>query len=172
MGVTAVPAALSIASAGFSAAGSIMKGQGTAAADEYQAQRLEKQAEIGRVKAAETSAAMGEQLNMALGNVAVTRAAMKTDPSSPTTAAILDHNARVGDRQISTTVSNINRQAAQDESDAEYMRYAGDQALTNGYLGAAAGLVGNLAGGMTGGRLGLGKIRVPGFNPVAGATGQ
>lgn len=154
MAVAAVPAALSIASAGFTAASAITKAQGTQAADDYQAQRLQQQAEYGRLKATQTDAQMGENLNIALGNVQVARAAGGVDPTSPTTVAIQQRNEAVGDRQKDITVDNIQQQATQNESDAAYMRYAGDQALTQGYLGAVAGAVGTVGKAYAGGSFG------------------
>jgi hypothetical protein len=168
MGAAAgIPAILSIASAGFSAGSSIMRGQATNAADQYQADRLKKQAEYGRLKADETSAQMGENLNIALGNVSVSRAAAGVDPTSPTTAAIQDRNESVGGRQITTNVNNIERQATQDESDAAYMRYAGNQALNASYLSAGASAAGAFGSAKAGGSFGF-----PKFDPIRGISGQ
>ena len=54
---------LSIASAGLSAYSTVLKGEGTQAADEYQAESLERAANVGKVKAAQTGAQMTESLD-------------------------------------------------------------------------------------------------------------
>lgn len=172
MAMAAVPAALSIASAGFTAASAITKGEGTDAADQFQAEQLQQQATYGQLKAVQTDAQMGQKLNIALGNVSVARAAGGVDPTSPTTAAIQNYNETMGDQNKDITVDNIKQQADQNESDASYMRYAGDQALTQGYLGAAAGAAGALGKGSSSFGVGGSGITVPGFNPIAGASGQ
>jgi hypothetical protein len=162
-------AIVSIASAGFSAGGSIMKGQGTNAADQYQSQRLQQQAEYGRLKATQTSAQMGEQLNNSIENTMVARAASGTDPSSPSNAAVIARGEEIGDRQKNISVDNIQRQANQDESDSAYMRWAGNQALNASYLSAGASVAGAFGKAGAGGSFG---VKVPGYNPIAGASGS
>lgn len=154
----AAPAVLSLASVGFSAAGSVMRGQGQNAADQYQAARMERAAEFGRVKADQTYGTMTEQLNRTLGEIQAVRAAAHTDPTSPTGVAIHDYDENLGNRQIRTQTANILEQAQQNEQDAAYLRDAGHYALMQGNIGAAgsifkglAGLAGGMSGGMGGG---------------------
>lgn len=137
-GAAGAAGAASVASIGLSAYGSILKGQGEAAGDEYKAEALERHAQVGRVKAVQTDAGLTEQLNNTLGNIDVTRAAMH-DAASPTGAAIRDTAEYQGDRQKSITVDNILEQVDQDTSDAAYMRTAAKYALLGGDISAAAG---------------------------------
>lgn len=135
-------AGLSIASAGLSAYSTVLKGEGTQAADEYQAQSLERAANVGKVKAAQTGAQMTEQLNNTLGRIDAVRAAAHDDPTSPTGAAIRDTAEYQGNRQKSITVDNILEQANQDTADAAYLRAAGKYALSTSEVGAAASFLG------------------------------
>jgi hypothetical protein len=145
VGMAGAAAGLSMASAGLSAYGTIEKGKGEQAADEYKAESLERAANFGRTKAAQTGAQYTEQLNNTLGNIDAIRAAAHADPSSPTGAAIRDTAEYQGDRQKSITVDNILEQADQDTADAAYLRSAGKYALMTSDISAAAGVLG--AGG-------------------------
>lgn len=128
--------AASIATLGFSVAGDLMKGAGAQSAADAKAARLEQAAQYGRVAAQQTDAQLTEQLNTTLGNIDAIRAAANTDPSSPTGNAIRSSQEYVGDRQRTTTVNNIVRQANQNDADAKYTRAAGDYALKMGYVSA------------------------------------
>lgn len=139
MGAGAAGAA-SVASIGLSAYGSVLKGQGEAAGDEYKAEQLARHAEVGKVKAEQTGAQMTEQLNQAMGGIVAVRAASHDDPTSPTGVAISDWAQFQGDRQKNITVDNILEQADQDTADAAYMRTAAKYALSGSYLSAAAGV--------------------------------
>jgi hypothetical protein len=144
---TGAAAGLSLASAGLSAYGSIVKGQGEQAADEYKAQSLERAAESGKVKATQASGMYTENLNRTLGNIDAVRAAAHDDPTSPTGAAIRDTAEYQGERQKTITVDNILEQAERDAADAAYMRSAGKYALLSGKIGAGANILNAL--GMT-----------------------
>lgn len=138
MAVTTSVAA--IAGTAASAYGSYAKGEATSAADQYQAQRLERAAQYGKVQAVQTSAQGLEKLNVTLGNIEAVRAAGNVDPSSPTTAAIKDRTSFLSERDTGIRVENILAQASQNQSDAAYLRDASDYALTMGEVGAAAKL--------------------------------
>lgn len=133
---------LSIASAGLSAYSTVLKGEGTQAADEYQAASLERAANVGKVKAEQTAGQMTEQLNNTLGRIDAVRAAAHADPTSPTGAAIRDTAEYQGGRQETITVDNILEQSNRDTADAAYLRAAGKYALQTSYVGAAAGFLG------------------------------
>ena len=143
----AIGGAASLAALGLSAYSSIEKGKAGKAADEFQASRLERAAEYGRVAAAQTSAVLTERLNTTLGNIEAVRAAGHTDPTSPTGVAIEDRASYLGERTRNIQVSNILGQVTQEESDAAYMRYVGTQSLLSGYLGAAIDVAGGLGKG-------------------------
>lgn len=128
---------LSIAGAGLSAATTIMKGIGESNADKYQAQRLEKAAQVGRVSAVQTSAQLTQRENQMLGNIDTVRAAAHDDPTSPTGAAIRSTAEDMATTQKTITVDNILEQVQQDESDAAYERSAANWAMTMGIVGGA-----------------------------------
>ena len=129
---------LSIASAGLSAYSTVLKGEGTPAADEYKAESLERAANVGRIKAVQTAGQMTEQLNNTLGRIDAMRAAGHDDITSPTGAAIRGTAEYQGMRQRDITVDNILEQANQDTADATYLRAAGAYALKTSEVGAAA----------------------------------
>lgn len=138
MGVAAAP----LAGIGLlaSAGSSIIGGIGTSQADQYQAARLERAAEYGKVAATEVSAQGLEKLNVTLGNIDAVRAVGNVDPSSPTTEAIRSRTTYLAERDTNIKVGNILGQVAQNEADAAYMRSASAFALTNGIIGAGATL--------------------------------
>lgn len=147
---------LSIAAAGLSSYGQIQQAKGVKAADEARAAQLERAAERGRTAAAQTSAQMTEDLNTTLGNIAVVRSAANIDPTSPTTAAILDRQEYVGDRAKSISVENLLSQAQENEASAKYMREAGAFALSQGKLGAFASFLGATGKGAGSSSFGIG----------------
>jgi hypothetical protein len=129
---------MSLASAGLSAYSDILKGQGTAAADEYQAQRLETAATYGDLKAVQTGGQMTRNLNTVLGNIDAVRAAAGNDPTSPTGAAVRDNQENIGEQNKSITVNSILQQSRQERADAAYYKDAAGNALTAGYVSAGA----------------------------------
>jgi hypothetical protein len=129
---------LSLAGLGFSAASSILNASGTAAADTFKAEQLERTAEYGELKATQTSAQLTRNLATTLGNIDAVRAAARTDPTSPTGAAVRDFTQQVGTEQKNITVDSIEAQAQMDEANAAYLRSASSTALLSGVLGAGA----------------------------------
>ena len=142
----AIGPAISIMGAGLSAFSGIEKASGQKQADEYQAEHLDRAAEYGRLKATQTSAQMTQRLNQTLGNIDVIRAAAHTDPTSPTGAAYRDYQEGIGETQRTITVQNILAQSQQQESDAAYLRSAGNSALLAGEIGAGGSLLGSIGG--------------------------
>lgn len=137
----------SLASLGLSAYSTMLKAEGVANADEWQAAKLENAAKYGELKAVQTGAQMSRSLNTTLGNIEAVRAAARADPNSPTGAAILDEQQQLGTEQRMTTVNSILAQATQDRADAKYYKSAADSALFAGGIEAAAGIAKGLAGG-------------------------
>lgn len=156
---------MSLVSAGATAGGSIMKGSGTKAANEMQADRAERAAEFGRVQVDLSDATMRENLNTTLGNIDAIRAAGRIDPSSPTTAALEDRQRQIGERQRSAAALNIRSQVSEDEASADYLRKAGDYALLQGGIGAAAGFTGAIGKGLSFGSPGGGNAGFYGGSP-------
>lgn len=129
----------SIASIGLQTYATLLKAQGTATADTYQAERLETAAKYGEVKADQTGAQMTRSLNTTLGNIEAVRAAANTDPTSPTGVAVMDYAENLGEDQRSIAVGNIRAQTIQQRNDAAYYRQASSDALLSGKISAIAG---------------------------------
>jgi hypothetical protein len=138
----------SIASLGFAAASAVAKGYGTQAADEFQADRAQRAAELGRTQAGLTDVTYRENLNTTLGNIDAIRAAAHIDPSSPTSAALRDYNTMISDRQRMAAVGSIRQQASENEAGAAYLRKAGDYAVKMGYLDAGVKIAEGVAKGL------------------------
>lgn len=135
----------SLASIGLDAYATILKSEGTATADEFQANKLDEAAKYGELKAVQTGAQMTRSLVTTMGNIQAVRAAANADPTSPTGAAIIDNQEQIGNDQKSTVVGSIVVQANQDKSDAAYYRDAASDALFAGKIGAAAGILKGVA---------------------------
>lgn len=134
-------AASSMASVGFQAAATMTKAQGESVADQYKADQLDRAAEYGELKAVQTNAQLTRNLTMTLGNIDAVRAANRTDPTSPTGAAVRDMTESIGTTQKNITVANIENQAREDEAGAAYMRQASNTALLGGELSTVGTLL-------------------------------
>lgn len=146
MGTAAAAAGpLSAVSSVMSVAGGILKGQGEQSADDFQAAKLKRSTEYAKGAAVETDTQMRENLNLQLSNIDAVRAAANIDPTSPTTAALRDRTAMIGDRSRSIQVGNIMAKASQDEADSKYMTEAGEFAYKMGVLGGVTGAAGKIA---------------------------
>lgn len=141
-------AVTSLASLGFKASSDVMKGEATASANQAQAARLERAAEFGQLQAEQAGGQLTEKLNVTLGNINTIRAAGGIDPTSPTTAALLERTEELGTRERGITMGNLYRQAQQDKMDADYLRKAGDYARATSKVGATAGVLGGLSKGL------------------------
>lgn len=130
----------SIASVGLQTYATLLKSQGEATADTYQADRLDTAAQYGEVKASQTGAQMTRNLNTTLGNIDAVRAAAGADPSSPTGAAFRDNQEAIGNNNRAIAVDSIHAQDIQDQNDAAYYRQASSNALMSGDISAAAGV--------------------------------
>lgn len=136
----------SLTSIGLSAYSTILQSQGVAAADDFQATKLESAATYGELKAVQTGGQMTRSLNQTLGNIDAVRAAAGADPSSPTGAAFRDNQEDIGTTQKTTTVNSILAQSLQDRNDAAYYKSASSNALFAGEISAAAGIAKGIAG--------------------------
>jgi hypothetical protein len=152
MGASGAAGGTSLASLGLSAYSTMLKAEGVATADEWQAAKLENAAKYGELKAVQTGAQMSRSLNTTLGNIEAVRAAARADPLSPTGAAVLENQENIGNEQKSIVVNSILAQANQQRADAAYYRSAADNALFAGTISAGAGIAKGIAGlGMPGG---------------------
>jgi hypothetical protein len=134
----------SVAGAGLAAYSDLLKGQGTAAGENYKAASLENAAARGRVASVQTGAAETEHLVNALGNIDAVRASANADPTSPTGAAIRDWNETLGLTKKSIDVDSIMAQSQQESSDAAYLRSASKYALLGGKLAAGSDILSSL----------------------------
>lgn len=148
--ISAVSSVISVGAglvgAGYQADAVRAKAAGENAADQAQADRLDRAAQYGKAAAEETNAQLSENLNVQLGNIDAVRAAAHSDPSSPAGQALRDRAEYMGDRAKAIQVGNITAKAAQDKADADYMRQAGAYALKVGGIGANAAMLGGVAG--------------------------
>lgn len=154
----------SLASVGLSAAAQGVAAKGTSTADLFKAEQLEQAAVYGELKATQTNAQMTRNLTMTLGNIDAVRGANRTDPTSPTGAAVRDFVEATGEEQKGITVDTIMQQARTDEANAAYLRQASSQALLGGDLGivgqllkGGAGALQSLAGGASPGGSSIGN---------------
>lgn len=134
----------SIASLGLTAASDITKGSATQASDEFQADKAERAAQFGQLQATLTDTSMLQKLSTTLGNIETVRAAANADPNSPTGAALFERSENLGDTQRMAAVGSQRAQAAEDLASADYLRKAGDFAVTQSYLSAATDVAGGI----------------------------
>jgi hypothetical protein len=146
MGAAGGASALSLASMGLSAAGSLMTGFGKSTADTFQAEMLDRQAQYKGLEAAQTNAQMIRNLGITLGNIDAVRAASHDNPASPTGAAVRDYTEQVGTEQKNIKVDSIMAQAQMDEANAAYLRNASSVALLSGGIDAGAGILKGISG--------------------------
>jgi hypothetical protein len=132
---------MSLASAGLDAYSTMLKAQGTADADEFQAQKLETAATYGDLKAVQTGGQMTRNLTQTLSNIDAVRAAANADPNSPTGAAMRDNAENIGTQNKTITVDSILAQSTQDRNDAAYYKSAASNALFAGDISAGAGIL-------------------------------
>jgi hypothetical protein len=156
---------LSIAGAGLSAYGDVLKGQGVAAGENYKADMLEVNAQRGQVAAVETGADLSTKLTNTLGNIDAIQAASHADPTSPTAAAISDTTEQRGLAQKSIAVDQIMAQSQQEESDAAYLRSSSKYALLGGDLTAGADILGALGKAAAGFGGSPASVVPAGYNP-------
>ena len=161
---------MSLAATGFKMLGDYTSSRAMAGADVYQSELLEQQAEYGRLKAMQTNAQLTRNISVTLSHVDAVRAAMHTDPTSPTGAAVRGEMEATGQMRKDITVENILQQTRMEEANAAYMRSQVSNTLLQGdismFADAAQGLSGAMSG-MGGGAPGGGA---PGTSPYAGQS--
>jgi hypothetical protein len=156
----AVAGGASIASAGLGLVSSIMQGEGTKAADQYQADVLSEKAQLGQVQATETSANVVMNLNHSLGNIDAVRAASGDNPTSPTAVALRSVTTSNADQSKAIKVGNILTQSEMDTAGAGYLNSAGSFAMSQSVIAGLAGTAGT-----------IGKTNPDNLKAFAGAFG-
>lgn len=139
---------MSLASVGLTATSDVLKGEGTASADEYKAEQLDRAAQYGDLQSQQYGAQATRNLTMTLGNMDAVRAAARGDPTSPTGAAVRDFVEATGTQQKTIKVDSILAQSQEDESNAAYLRQASSSALLSGDVSAGADVVKGIAGAL------------------------
>lgn len=148
--ITGAAAVASIASVGVSMFGDSTKAAGVSAGDQFKAAELDRTAQYGELKAAQTSGQLTRNLSMQLGNIDAIRAAAHDDPTSPTGAAVRDYTEQVGTEQKDIQVDSILQQSQQNEADAAYLRKASSDALLSGDIAMAGDALKGISGGLGG----------------------
>src|ERR1700722_9766788 len=136
-----VGSGLSLASMGLTAASAITSSEGVAAADTYKAATLDRASQYGTLKATQTNGQLTRNLAISLGQIDAIGTAAKTDPTSPTGAAVRDYTEQTATEQKNIKVDSITAQAQEDEDNAAYLRQASKTALLGGDLGAAGDIL-------------------------------
>lgn len=134
----------SVASLALTAASDITQGSATQAQDEFQADKAERAAKFGELQATLTDTTMLQNLNTTLGNIESVRAAAGADPNSPTAVALMDQSESRSDSQRLAAVGSQRAQSAEDLASADYLRRAGDFAVTQSYLKAGTDVASSL----------------------------
>ena len=143
--------AISLASVGLQAGGAVLKGVGQSTGDTFQAEEATRKAEYAGLEASQKNAQMTRNLGITLGNMDAIRAAAKTNPTSPTGAAVRDYTEQVGTEQKDIAVDSLLAQQQMDEANAAYLRSASTTALLSGDIGAAGSVFQGLGGYLKGG---------------------
>jgi hypothetical protein len=129
-----------------SAAGAGVSAYGTSQSDKYQAELQDQAAQYGDLQATQTNAALTRNLNQTLGNIDAVRAAGRTDPTSPTGAAVRNTVEATATSDKNIQVDNIMAQANQDQANAAYLRSASSTALLSGGISMAGDLLKGFSG--------------------------
>ena len=159
---------MSLAATGFKVLGDYTASRAEAGGDVYKSELLEQQAAFGRLKATQTNAQLTRNLAITLGHVDAVRAAMHTDPSSPTGAAVRGEMEATGEMRKDITVENILQQTRMDEAGAAYMRSQASNALLQGNMSMLADAFSGAAGAFSG--AGAPGGGAPGTAPAAGQS--
>src|SRR6516225_10518729 len=139
---------MSLAATGFKMLGDYTSSRAEAGADVYKSELLEQQAEFGRLKATQTNAQLTRNLAITLSHVDAVRAAMHTDPTSPTGAAVRGEMEATGQMRKDITVENILQQTRMDEANAAYMRSQSSKALLSGDIAMLSDMFQGAAGAL------------------------
>lgn len=110
----------------------IIGAQGAAAGQKWEAQKAQRAAEVGRVRANQIDATYRDELNSTIANIRAIRASSGASVGSPTGMAIEADQQRISDRDRKIEVGNQRMQANQDEADAKFRKSAAKNALFGG----------------------------------------
>lgn len=144
-GGMSIGSAFSFLGTGAKAGSDVLGGIGTSNADKFKAEQLEQAAQYGELKATQTNAQMTRNLSITLGNIDAVRAAARTDPTSPSGAAVRDYADTTGTEEKNIKVNSIMQQARTDEANAAYLRSASSTALLGGAFKGIADVAGAAA---------------------------
>lgn len=105
---------------------------GQSQAQKWEAQKAQRAAEVGRVRANQIDASYRDELNSTIANIRSIRASSGASIASPTGMAIEADQQRISDRDRKIDVGNQRMQANQDEQDAKFRRSAARTSLFGG----------------------------------------
>lgn len=140
--------AVSAALTGLQAAGGVMQGVAGRNAAKAQGEAALRQAEYGRIQAAQTDRAMRDQFEFTLGNIQAVRAAAGQDPNSPTGQTLTNFAQSQADMERQRKVSNVLTQVSEQERAARFYRRSGGNQMLGGLLSAAGSIARGVAGGL------------------------
>lgn len=125
-----------------------VKAYGESQAQGYAAAVAERDATVAKTQAAQTDTYLREELQRTLGNISAIRASSNVGTDSPTTAAVMDEQRRVADRERRIRVGNLEMESRAKQDEARFRRSAAKMALFGGGLEAATGMAKVGYGGM------------------------
>lgn len=123
-------------SAGLNVASGLAQAAGDSRAAAHRSAEAQEAARKGRIAAAETDTTLREELSSVIGQIRSIRASSGISANSPTTAAIIDNETKVSDRERRIRVNNILSQADSDDRSAAYLRRSSRDAWLYGGLNA------------------------------------
>lgn len=101
-------------------------------AQQYQSQRAEQDAKIGKIRADQIDAAYRTDLSSTISNIKAISATTGAGTDSPTGQAIRDENVKISERNRTRDVANQNMQAFQSEQDARFYKASAGIGLLGG----------------------------------------
>ena len=138
--IPALPLLLTFGAAALQAGGSLMQARGQANSMEAQAARSRRAAEIGKIKADQTDAALNDELVRTLDNVETIRASQGMSSDSPSAIAYAELMASRTDEQRRMRRANAMIDVAEAEDAARIYQGQARQALNAGYVNALTGI--------------------------------
>ena len=146
-----IPTALSLAATGLSAGSSLYQGYRASQGNQMEAQAAANAAEMGKIKADQTSGSMTRRMMASVANIEAVRAGAGMSSDSPTGAAITANVMGLGDMNRTAAMTNVNAQISADQNASAFYTQSASEALIGGALGAAGSIFKGYGGGSSGG---------------------
>lgn len=120
--------------AGLSLASGVVQGIGQSKANSFQSAQAKQAADIGRIRADDTTTQMRDELSKTIAGISAVRASAGVG-ASPTEWAIKDATRAQSQREEGIRVYNIRSQVAADENAARFYKSSAKLSLFGGALG-------------------------------------